>query len=680
MVVFAKYIIFEFKLLIKKFYITIPLLLSYIYIYYVYITLNDQLDIFCFIRLSGYVMMGVTIISIYSGVISAKQEKSVKLDELMNTLPAFWRRHTAKLLAWSIITAVYCLLLAVLCISLSAGVLNNISKYGPQFLIYISVNFGIPMISTWLIAYSVEKTLKPIIGWPILLVIWYSILPFERNLYGESVQLMLNQFVEQPYGNSRLLHYGLEMNFGLLSRKIWLLMFGMFLYIFTSLLKVHNLSLRTFKSKTAAAISLLMLVSSIPLAIISATPHSQGLIWENSDMEDNLLEQAKENYKPEYLNGETTFLGINLDESKDDLLRYDAKILISNVSKKTLIFTLYRTLEITDVKVNGQFQEHFVRDNDWIILDNNLAGNIEICFSVTGTLPYSLGEISDRTMLLTPDFPWYPILGRHKVLHPILDYAYFSNDLSADKPYDIEINSSRGNIITNLSYTSGIHFKGTATGPAIIQGEYKSENLNGIHFVAPTSMFNFYKNTVNVIPGIFSNYKKEFANKLDKKWINKLQTNYNQIFLVDLPPQQQSDTFRSCSSELYINYLKWVYPFYNDNPDKATEKMCEGLKTDFLYEHFFRNGELTKQSSIPAYYFRDIILLWEMDDKALRVKDLEQWFKDNDFDKEKNKIIWDNDIDDINEIERLINAKSKTNINKIAYEILNKWITISKEK
>jgi len=43
-------------------------------------------------------------------------------------------------------------------------------------------------------------------------------------------------------------------------------------------------------------------------------------------------------------------------------------------------------------------------------------------------------------------------------------------------------------------------------------------------------------------------------------------------------------------------------------------------------------------------------------------------------------IVWENDLNDIYEIERLVKAESKDEVSKIAYEILRKWITVNKSK
>lgn len=53
-----------------------------------------------------------------------------------------------------------------------------------------------------------------------------------------------------------------------------------------------------------------------------------------------------------------------------------------------------------------------------------------------------------------------------------------------------------------------------------------------------------------------------------------------------------------------------------------------------------------------------------------------QWWGD---DKEK-QIVWEEDFNDVQEIERLVKAKSKDEISKIAYEILRKWVTINNSK
>ena len=123
-----------------------------------------------------------------------------------------------------------------------------------------------------------------------------------------------------------------------------------------------------------------------------------------------------------------------------------------------MVLTLYRSLGVRDVKVNGIEYNEFVREGDWIILQNPTLGRVEIEINVSGRLPYLLGEVTDRTLLLMPDFPWYPVLGKHKVILPLFAYDVVPNNLSKGEPYDIVIQSHRGSIITNLSCDMGTEF------------------------------------------------------------------------------------------------------------------------------------------------------------------------------------------------------------------------------
>lgn len=681
MITFTKLLKLELKFIIKKFYFFIPIFLSLLYVFYGYNIMIEQLDIYAFIRTSGFVFMGLSILSIYMGVISARQDKIAKFEELIDTLPAFWIRQISKLCAWIICILVYCIVLTTICVILNLKFYDGFYIHGIQLLGYIFANFGIPMISTWTIAYAIEKTMRPMIGWPVLLVIWYSILPFRQNLLlDDSVQFMLNQFVEEPNGNSRLLHYGLEMNFGLVARKLWFLMFSLFLYISTSLIKLNIWYRRNNKAKIAAILSFIMLVCSVPLAKISSKPHSQGVIWENSlynSSYDQLLKEAAEPYEYKESKGEIDWLRIDIKDEKDDSLSYGVKIELNNVSGEEVIFTLYRTLDIKNVKINGLVDEKFMRNRDWVIFNIKDKGNVEIEFEVEGKIPYAFGEVSDRTLLLTYDFPWYPILGKHKVLNPMLDVIYFSNNLLGSKAYNIEINSSRGEIITNLSHAKDVCIKGRAIGPTVIQGDYESKMIDGIHFVAPPSLFKFYKNSIGVVPDILSDYKNEFAQKLDIPTGELMKKKYDQIFLVPLPEQQKNNVFKSNSSEIYINYMNWIYPIKKD-PVEATEGILKRFREDLLFECFFRTGEEIN-SSIETVFFKDMIKVAEKGSESTVFEGLKEWYMYMGYDEEKTKVVWEKDIDDITKIEELIFAKSENEIIDKAHEILKEWVKIPKE-
>lgn len=665
MEVFKRMFTLEIKLFVKRYYLIIPLLLTFFYMFYGYYVMQDELDRFSFIRTSGFVMMVLTMLAMCYGVINARQEKNEKFDELINTLPAFWIRQISKVFAWSFCSFVYCIILIMLCTGWIANGGNELWKYALQVIPYICVNFGIPMISTWIIAYSIEKIFKPIIGWPLLLLIWYVISPFKNNL--DSTLIILSQFVEEPHGNQSLVHYGLEMNMGLLSRKLWLLMFSMSGYIFVNLFSSGTTTFKNAKAKIAGVTAILLIIGSVPLAVVSSKPHSQGVIWNlnNRRWRGELLEQAKEKLESEYSNGQMKLLHLEIGDSKGDLLEYYAKINIDNVTKDSIIFTLYRSLDVIDLKVNGLEYSKYIRDGDWIILENNIEGEVEIEINVSGRLPYLLGEVTDRTMLLMPDFPWYPVLGKHKTILPVLTDDFLPNSLAREKPYEIIVKSYRGNIITNLSCDSGTEFNGQATGPAVIQGDYKSGNIEGIHFVAPPSIYDFYKESINKIPSLFIEYKRDFKDSLGIEESYCSYNKYNQVFLVNL-----SKSVCINQDAVYLNYSSWL----SASPDIADDIRirCESLRPIVLMECFWRTG-LYMESSIAPALFHTMIEIAETGEKGDLEEYFIQWWEEDD----EKQIVWENDLNDVYEIERLIKAESKEEISKIAYEILRKWVTVN---
>lgn len=666
MTIFIKIFTIEMKLFIKRYYLIIPLFLSIIYMYYGYYIMKDDLDNFLFLRTSGFVMMLLTMLSICFGVINARQEKNAKFDELVNTLPASWIRQMAKVFMWTVCSFIYCLVLTILCTVWVSNWTNEFVKCALQVTPYILVNYGISMVSTWLIAYSVEKKLQPKLGWPILLLIWYLISPIKNGL--SRISLMLNQFIEEPHGNARLLHYGLEMNIGLLSRKLWFLMFGMSVYILANLFSLGIRNLKNVKAKIAGATAILLFIGAIPLAAFSSRPHSQGIIWQlNNDLWRNeILEQAKEKPESEYCNGEIKSLQLELERSKGDLLEYYAKIDVHNVKEQSMVLTLYRSLGVRDVKVNGIEYNEFVREGDWIILQIPTLGRVEIEINVSGRLPYLLGEVTDRTLLLMPDFPWYPVLGKHKVILPLFAYDVVPNNLSKGEPYDIVIQSHRGSIITNLSCDMGTEFYGRAAGPTVIQGDYKSGNIEGIHFVAPPSVYRFYKENIGMIPELLMEYRRGFEDALAIKADHDFCDKYNKMFLVNL-----HESIRINHNEIYLDYDSWLY---SDSVDGIRRK-CELLRPNLAFECFWRTGEYA-ESSVAPYLFQWMVEIAETGDK----RDLEEYFMQWWGDDKEKQIVWEEDFNDVQEIERLVKAKSKDEISKIAYEILRKWVTINNSK
>jgi len=668
MEVFKRITTLELKLFIRRYYLIVPLVLTYLYMFYGYKIMQDRLDEFLFIRTSGFVMMLLITLSMCSGIINARQEKDCKFDELINTLPGFWIRHMAKIFTWSLCAFVYCSILVILCVIWCTNRTNGIGKYICQITPYIFVNFGIPMVSVWIIAYSVEKIFKPKIGWPFLLLIWYFISPLRNDL--SNITIFLNQFVEEAHGNSRLIHYGLEMNIGLISRKLWFLLFSLFGYITANLYYSGSGLIKNTKAKIALTTAILLFVGAVPLAVVSSRPHSQGVLWEleNDVWNGELLKQAKEKHELETTNGQINLLSLEIGSNKGDLLEYSARINIDNVTKEPIVLTLYRSLGIREVKVNGLDYTEYMRERDWIIFQKHPEGKVEIEINVSGRLPYSLAEITDRTMVLMPDFPWYPILGKHKVLNPILNYDYLPNNLAKEKPYNIVLKSHRGNIITNLSDDTATEFNGQATGPAIIQGDFISKTINDIHFVAPSSLYYFYKQDIAIVTDLLQEYKRKFADSLGIELGYDSYSKYNQVFLVNL-----RNPIRINRDEVYLDYSAWVTPPFLDNEADSIRTNCENLRLMLAFECFWRTGVYV-ESSIQPCLFTTMIEIAESGEK----RDLEEYFTDWRGKGDENQIIWENDNKDMYEIEKLIKAESKDEISKIAYQILNKWVTINK--
>jgi hypothetical protein len=95
-----------------------------------------------------------------------------------------------------------------------------------------------------------------------------------------------------------------------------------------------------------------------------------------------------------------------------------------------------------------------------------------------------------------------------------------------------------------------------------------------------------------------------------------------------------------------------------------------------LFESFLRNGKIT-ENSVSPYLFETLVYIAESGEKRDIGEYFESWWGE---DNERKAIIWENDIDEIKEIEKLIKAQSKEETSDIAYEILKRWITIPKER
>jgi len=139
-------------------------------------------------------------------------------------------------------------------------------------------------------------------------------------------------------------------------------MFGMSVYIFANLFRLERRNLRNTKAKIAGQRDIVIYrcdtVGSVfnQISLSGKMRYLDFGIWN-----DKILEQAKERFEEKYCNGRIKLLHLELGDSKGNLLEYYAKINIDNIKNEPVIFTLYRSFAIKDVKINGTEYNEFVR-------------------------------------------------------------------------------------------------------------------------------------------------------------------------------------------------------------------------------------------------------------------------------------------------------------------------------
>lgn len=669
MISFRKYLLIEFKLLITKYYLTIPSAALIFYLFYGYTVLGrTRLQGFNFLRTAGFLAMGLTILSVIIGVINERQEKQVHFDEVMDTLPALLSRHLAKFAAWLLYVSILCSLFCTFVLIWVVKDGTGLERYGLSMIGYIFMNFGIPMLTFWLLGYTVSRLLNPRIGWPLLLVLWYLSIPFNKGFISLFIQQIMNQFDEEPHGNRALVHYGLELNWGLLSRKLWILLVALGLFLLIYLFHRSQRLFKSSKSIITASIIIVMFICSIPLCITASKPHSQGVIWNNylfnmdnvTRYQKQSLENADEGKSPE---PSVQRLDIVLMPQNKDILSYKAKMMLKDTPYREASFTLYRTLSVINVQINKKTFTDYKQERDWITFSNLPAGEIELEFEVTGNFPIGLGEVTDHTLMLTPDSPWYPIPGKWKVLSPLANGGAVANKLQPEMPFDIHIVSERGNIITNLGYYKAREFSGKARGPAIIQGDYESAKIDGIHFVAPTQYFNYYNKYAPEFSDSLNRQKKELADLLNCTLDKDLNEQYDQYFMVLLPEllQISPSNFKSLGKEVYVCYMEFE-EVHRENQTEYYESLIKLQKPKLLFECYWRNKS-TLKSVARVDLLDDLFRTSQTGDSEILKAVYDGLMETND-----NKVTIE-----LAAVKKVIEAKSKSEKMKTALEVIAEW-------
>ncbi|MEN8906989.1 MAG: hypothetical protein ABF289_13605 [Clostridiales bacterium] len=665
MLVFKKCLQLELSILIRKYYIIVFFLISSVYLRYGYnIMTKESLYGINFLETTSFVMIGLNFFSIIIGVISSKHENRVDFEELSNTLPAFWRRYLSKFISWNIVCFIYVLFLSSFIVILNYIDENGLYLYYKEVFIFMIINFYIPMLSFWLLGYSIEKLFNKVIGWPLLLLIWYITLSYSVLSY-EQLNIALNQYFEFNTSNSSMQHYGLDINPGILIRKVWFLLFCLSLYILIPLIKRKEFLKKNFKSKLLLIFELVFIILSIYLFKYSTTYHSQYMKWEKSNLE--LLSTIKENFSEEtnsYINGKIDKISILLNKSTDNSIDYDIIIKLKNTKKGKIEFTLYKDLNISNFKLNG-LNYNYKRNSNYISLDNTTENDVEISFNVSGDLPLIMGEITSRTLLLTSDTAWYPILGHYNVVKRVTNEGYTNNNLISNYKYEIEIKSNRGSFISDLSNGKGYEYQGYDYGPNIIQGKYEIEKINNFNIMIPTQLYHYYYDS-------FSNFSSELKDKISN--IKESSGVIKNIYFVNLPNSNTYNVntiFKIINDSCYLNYSLFTNPSNYENPK---ESMLDILSTPHT-ELGIINSILYENNRHKSYYFRDAYVSWLY--IASKTGDIIDFNECLSF--ELNKIskfnlnLEEEDAADLKNLQNILSENSEDKRKELAKKLLNDW-------
>ncbi|MEN8906559.1 MAG: hypothetical protein ABF289_11430 [Clostridiales bacterium] len=669
MLLFFKTLSLELNFLVRKVYIFAIFLVSIIYLNFGYnIMVIEGLRGINFLETITFFVMILTMGSMVLGILNATQEKRCNFEELSNVLPGFWRRHFAKIFSWSLISLIYSITVTIVLIYFFKKDNTGLEIFSLEIFLFNLLQLFIPMISFWIIGYSIEKMFKKTISWPLLISLWYFTLPFDNFLYFP-VKMALNQYTENPDSGS-FIHFGINTSFGCVSRKLWFLLFGIGLFILSLLFKNKNKIQKNFKSLSTIIILIFIFIFSFFLSLNSINFSSEELKLLHNYKDINLSQLLKKSNKTEP-SGKVTSMEIELGKADNNKLNYKITMDIEKIIGNEIIFTLYRSLNVKNMKINNE-QTQFIRKDDLLIINGIKSNNIKITFDVSGKLPNTIGEITQKTLLLTYDNAWYPILGNHQILIPInignYKVAYTNNQILSKYKYDLIIKSNRKDIITNLSDIKGISFKGKDYGPLIIQGKYNINNVNGLTFVAPVQLYNYYSEESS----FFRKHLKTTLNTISSQYNIEIDTNIDKIFFVKLNNNGTdiNSTFKRVHSNYFFDYYNLLNPDQSEKPRNYMNKQFNytNIIATILWEKINKENHYIRGSFIHT-----LVELSENGDTNWLQHNLSNTKRNLKFNNLE-KHLSDEDKKDLEELKKINLLQNQNEIKFASKNLLESWI------
>lgn len=526
----------ELILYIRSLWIWLITLILSIYLFIGYKSfIAVDLEIGQLLQSSGYIVMSAILFGLIFGLLSARREKSVHFNEILYAMPGDSIRPLAKLVAWLIVSSFITLISILEILFLIWFSDSQFIYFWDTVFQYIVIYWGITLLSSGIIGYSIE-TIFPLKWWNfiIIFILWLLLSPYNYifdKILPLSLLSLLNQgerIIDSTYNG----FFGLNVSTTVLMKHLFLLVISIIFINISILLKKQRL--RTTKEVFIPVLSIIIFsLILLPIYYLSqstldlnkfTTDYTRYYLYKDIRFysEYQTLDQVEEN---NYL-----FYEFNVNEYKIDLYHQKNKIMynadlqinLSDAQGDWLVFTLFHDLEIISVEQNKELIE-WKRDNDQLMVKwpNSLDKGI-LSIKVTGNTG-AFNPITENSFFLSSSFPWYPIPGDYKVAEMSdLYYEPQYKNLQLQKPATFYITvHEKDKVFSNLTEIAPNVFYGDAKGATLLSGNLLSKEVGTRTIVAPPDrMDNIEKalleieSSISVISEILNVSSKKIPNNI----------------------------------------------------------------------------------------------------------------------------------------------------------------------
>ncbi|MBE3594000.1 MAG: hypothetical protein IMX04_02995 [Candidatus Carbobacillus altaicus] len=453
--------------------------------------------------MSYWLSMGVVMIGLLAGVLSARREHVAHFDEIMSSLPGDALRPFAKLLAWATVVLIFFLSASVATLGLQWLENSPLLRYWSDTVSYLAVFWVLPQLSAGILGYVLGMLVTSNWIYPLILLVWLTLTPYNGWLewfrLPHALTLWLNQgeIVYPVY----ISYEGLAVNAVDFWRHIFLLLLSLSL-LAVSLL-IRRLRDRTWKERIGLITYAMLFFVGMLALVVKVNPYPEGenvALLGGVDMRYYETMQQRSPLGSSYARLPSfSVQQVVLDvEHQGYRMTYTAELGIQTRGDVDwLEFTLYHGYTVQEAKI-GEQSLPWEQEGDLLRIKwpgEKKEGSIVL--RVEGS-PGSGGVLKPQAIYLPSGFPWYPVPGKWRVAESIYTQPAFGYqipslflNLELEEPTYFNISvSSPLKIYSNLSETGANAFRGTASGPTLLAGKLVEARVNGFRIVAPPDQIN----------------------------------------------------------------------------------------------------------------------------------------------------------------------------------------------